>query len=61
MAAPFDPTDPQHLAPEQRLDELTSVLATGVRRLLSIRADPATSTAQLPPGQIRLKIRADST
>ncbi len=37
MAAPFDPTDPQHLTPEQRLDELTALLATGVRRALVLR------------------------
>ena len=37
MAAPFDPTDPQHLTPEQRLDELTALLATGVRRVLALR------------------------
>ena len=38
MAAPFDPTDPQHLTPEQRLDELT-----GHRRaaVLAVRLPPA--------------------
>ena len=38
MADAFDPTDPRHLTPEQRLDELTAILATGVRRALSVRA-----------------------
>ena len=33
MAAPFDPTDPQHLSPEQLLGELTPVRGIGVRRL----------------------------
>ena len=37
----FDPTDPRHLTPEQRLDELTALLATGVRR----RARPAPAAA----------------
>jgi hypothetical protein len=32
-----DPTDPRQLTPEQRLDELTALLATGVRRLLVLR------------------------
>ena len=35
----FDPADPRHLTPEQRADELTAVLAAGVRRLLALRAD----------------------
>jgi len=34
MAVPFDPTDPRHLTPEQRLDKLTALLATGMRRAL---------------------------
>ena len=37
MADAFDPTDPRHLTPEQRLDELAAVLATGARRALSAR------------------------
>ena len=44
MAAPFrddDPTDPQHLTPEQRLDELAALLATGVRRVLALCHPPA--------------------
>jgi hypothetical protein len=28
-----DPTDPVNLSPEQRLDELTAILAAGVRRI----------------------------
>ena len=36
MAVPSDPTDPSHLTPDQRLDEIAA-LATGVRRLLSLR------------------------
>jgi hypothetical protein len=35
MAVPFDPTDPRNLTPEQRLDELTPLLAMGVRRAYS--------------------------
>jgi hypothetical protein len=52
MADAFDPTDPRHLTPEQRLDELTAILATGVRRALSLRA------AGTPPEseQIRLDV-----
>ena len=30
---PFDPTDPQHMPPEQRIDELTAILAAGVLRM----------------------------
>ena len=32
MAVPFDPSDPSHLSPEQRLEALAAILATGVRR-----------------------------
>ena len=37
MAVPSDPTDPLHLTPDQRLEEVAQILATGVRRLLSLR------------------------
>jgi hypothetical protein len=37
MAVPFDPTDPAHLMPEQRLDELAAILAAGVRRARALR------------------------
>ena len=52
MAMPFDPTDPRHLSPEQRLDELAAILATGVRRVLALRVSPATSAALPPTEQI---------
>ena len=39
--APFDPTDPDLLTPEQRLDELASLLAAGAKRLLRTRSTPA--------------------
>jgi hypothetical protein len=37
MAVRPDPTDPLHLTPDQRLDEVARILATGVRRLASMR------------------------
>jgi hypothetical protein len=37
MAVRHDPTDPAHLTPDQRLDELAALLAAGVRRLLKVR------------------------
>jgi hypothetical protein len=44
MAVRHDPTDPSHLTPDQRLDELAAILAAGVRRLLKVRASsPAES------------------
>ena len=43
--APFDPTDPDLLTPEQRLDELAAILAAGAARLLRTR----TPTPQIPP------------
>jgi hypothetical protein len=52
MAVPFDPTDPRNLTPEQRLDELAAVLATGVRRLMALRVIPTTSPLIPPPEQI---------
>jgi hypothetical protein len=33
MACCHDPADPVHLTPEQRLEEIASLLATGVLRL----------------------------
>ena len=52
MAVPFDPTDPRNLTPDQRLDELSAILATGVRRVLSLRVSRATSSLPPPPEQI---------
>ena len=49
MAVPFDP---HHLTPEQRLDELTAILAIGARRLLALRVSPAISALPPPPEQI---------
>ena len=46
--APFRPTDPPATDPEQRADELAALPATGVRRLLGLRADAAPSLF-LPP------------
>ena len=37
MAVCHDPTDPSHLTPDQRLDEVAQILAMGVRRLMSLR------------------------
>ena len=44
--APFDPTDPDLLTVEQRLDELAALLAAGAKRLLRTRSTPA---PQIPP------------
>ena len=41
MAVPSDPTDPAHLTPDQRLDEVAQILAAGVRRLISLRLSAA--------------------
>ena len=38
--APFDPTDPDLLTPEQRLDELAALLAAGAERLLRTSPTP---------------------
>jgi hypothetical protein len=46
MASLHDPTDPTHLTPDQRHDELAAILAVGVRRLLDHRASNPVS---LPP------------
>ena len=45
MATPFDPTHPDLLTPEQRLDELAALLATGARRLARLRE----TVRQIPP------------
>ena len=52
MAVPFDPTDPRNLTPEQRLDELAAILATGVCRVLALRVSPLTSAPLPTPEQI---------
>jgi hypothetical protein len=50
MAAVYDPTDPKHLTPEQRLDEVAALLATGVQRALSLCAQtPISAPHQIPP------------
>jgi hypothetical protein len=58
MAVPFDPADPRHLTREQRLDEVAAILATGVRRWLSIRA-AATAPVAAPAARIE-QIPAES-
>jgi hypothetical protein len=42
----FDPTDPSNLTTEQRHDELTTLLATGVRRLLAQRPPRSSDSSQ---------------
>ena len=50
MAPPYDPTDPRTLTPEQRLNEVASLLATGARRLAAVRAVSAVPAPdQIPP------------
>ena len=52
MAARFDPTDPRCLTPNQRLEHLTAILATGARRVVRLGADtviPADVPAPPPP------------
>ena len=67
MAVPFEPTGPRNFTPEQRLDELAAILATGVRRVLGLRVSPPTSPPpgpheQIPPEscQIRLEVSPQS-
>ena len=64
MAVPFDPTDPRNLTPEQRLDELSAIMATGVTRVLALRVSRATSEdfEQIPPEscQIPLEVSPQS-
>jgi hypothetical protein len=42
----FDPTDPANLTPQQRLEELTALLARGVRRALALRLPNLSDSAQ---------------
>ena len=48
MAVSFDPTDPRQLTPQQRLDALAALLATGAARALALRITPATVPAEAP-------------
>ena len=41
MAASYDPIDPRTFTPQQRLDALTALLATGAARVLALRITPA--------------------
>jgi len=59
MAYASDPTDPSHLTPEQRLDEVAAILATGVRRLLSLPTSPrqeSSSNCLEVPGALPLHV-----
>ena len=51
-ATDFDPTDPEELTPQQRLDELCALLAAGTRRLLAGAAHISIATPAPSPGQI---------
>ena len=51
MAVPSDPTDPSHLTADQRLDEVAQILATGVRRLLSL---PRSAVQESPPNGLEV-------
>jgi hypothetical protein len=55
MAVPFDPTDPTLLSPEQRLDELSALLAAGVMRELALHP-PSLLQIQLESGPDRLDL-----
>jgi hypothetical protein len=57
MAVPFDPTHPRHLTPQQRLDELAAILATGTARA---RASRPTLTPE-DSAQIRLDVFAETS
>ena len=48
MASPNDPTDPTHLTEDQRLDEISALLATGMRRLLALGAKEIPHSPQIP-------------
>jgi hypothetical protein len=55
----FDPTDPANLTPPQRFEELTALLAIGVRRALSLRLPNLSDSAQNSldvSGQSRLHV-----
>jgi len=65
MAASYDPTDPRHLTPQQRLDAVAALLAASATRALLLRgAAPAapvgpSDSSQNPvdvPGGMRLHV-----
>ena len=45
---PLPTTDARDLTPEQRLEELSAILATGFRRLLALRARPDLPAESFP-------------
>ena len=62
MAAGFDPTDPHELTPQQRIDAVTALLATGAARVLALRITPAAAPANAPEdsAQNQLDVSAET-
>lgn len=51
MSLRHDPTDPADMSPEDRMDEVASILARGILRLhgrVSVSAAPAAAPQNLP-------------
>ena len=57
MAFSFDPTDPRNLTENQRTDELTTLFALGMHRVMALRA--GVSPPFVPPA-MNLSIPSDS-
>jgi hypothetical protein len=53
MAARFDPTDPRHLTPQQRLDALAAVLAAGAGRVLALPTPAVLAPTETPEDSAR--------
>lgn len=60
MALSDDPTDPRHLTPSQRLDEITALLAAGARRALAARAAPGPAPDSLESAGSGLDVSAET-
>ncbi len=59
MADAFDPTDPRHLTPEQRIDELAAILAIGARRALALALRRSLTCPESDPN--RLDVSAEKS
>jgi hypothetical protein len=60
MAFCHDPTNPANLTPEQRVDEIAAILATGVLRLHRRAALPTASSPSQNPSDSALSGLDDS-
>ncbi len=58
MAICFDPADPRNLTENQRTDELAALLALGVHRVMSLRADGVSPSFVCPEANFSIPLNS---